>query len=74
MRTVIKRKKNWIEYVLHGVGISKKVIQGRLMGKGKRKKKTRNARQFERKWSIRDYEKESTRSSNMVDLDTMNLP
>ena len=40
MRTIFKRKKNWIGHVLHGEGPLKEVIEGRLMrkrGRGRRR-------------------------------------
>ena len=39
MRTIIKRKKNWIGHVLRGEGLLKEVIEGRLMGKRGRGKR-----------------------------------
>ena len=33
MKTVYKRKKNWIGYVLRGGGVLRNVLEGRMMGK-----------------------------------------
>src|SRR6267154_1448548 len=68
IKTISKRKKNWLGHVLRGVGLLEDVMEGRMMGK-RRQGQPRRGMISDLKEAIRDEKEEDSDSSKEEDND-----